>query len=291
MSSQSKHHSGKKRKVWKPNFEFQANYNDHFETPLIAYQDILCILDTLEPQRNNQTIYDPYYCNGRTAILLRQLGFDKVAHAKRDFYKDVKNDKIPNHDTLITNPPFSESHKQKCIDFCITQFLTKERPFFLLMPNYVAAKQYFRQLLEENSFENDVAYLVPASPYEYDHPEGTGHESPPFASLWFCGVGRDAIQRVKDMYKFRPERNGPRLVTSLEELENLSVISTKKRSNPRQRKKRRAANNNHQNLNSSAAFHKTSTKLDVSKLAVAAKKAKKSSRYRDGDGKRIKKRF
>ena len=27
-------------------------------------------------------------------------------------------------------------------------------------------------------------YIVPKDPYEYQHPEGTGHDAPPFASIW-----------------------------------------------------------------------------------------------------------
>lgn len=35
-------------------------------------------------------------------------------------------------------------------------------------------------------------YLVPDTKYEYFHPEGTGHSSSPFDSIWFCHLGKDS---------------------------------------------------------------------------------------------------
>jgi hypothetical protein len=70
----------------------------------------------------------------------------------------------------------------------VRQFQQDKRPFFLLTPNYVAARTHYPRILGA-SFD-DVAHLIPSSPYEYDHPEGTGHEISPFAFLWFCGIGK-----------------------------------------------------------------------------------------------------
>jgi len=226
--------------------------------------------------KQNHILYDPYYCNGKTAILLRELGFDNVIHAKRDFYKDIEQNKVPTHDTLVTNPPYSESHKEKCVEFCIDQMKRENRPFFLLMPNYVAAKHYYRRLLDEKGCTNDVAYLAPSSPYEYEHPEGTGKEIPPFNSLWFVGIGEENIIRMKELFKSRP--GGPTFLTSLEELEEQSIISTQRRPNPKQRKKRRGKSNN------------THGKNKESK-PVVTKKPKKTSKYRGSNGERIRKRF
>lgn len=278
--------SSKKRTKWNPRFEYEVDYNDHFETPLIAYQDILPVLDGLKRKRADHILYDPYYCNGRTACLLRQLGFDQLIHAKRDFYKDIEQDNVPKHDTLVTNPPYSEIHKEKCIEFCARQFLQESRAFFLLMPNYVAARSYFRQILTEKKIVEDVAYLVPSRPYEYDHPEGTGHSIPPFNSLWFIGVGKHNIKRLKESWVTRPGE--PKFVTTLEELESLSVISTQRRPNPRQRKKRQTSKNNQDGA--SSMLTNCSRRNKVSQ-PVETKKTKKTSRYRDTEGKRTKKRF
>ncbi|KAL3939495.1 MAG: hypothetical protein SGBAC_005801 [Bacillariaceae sp.] len=280
--------TSKKRKLWKPCFEYKVDYNDHFETPLCAYKDILPLLDGLNQNRKEHVIYDPYYCDGRVAVLLRQLGFDRIIHAKRDFYKDVEMNTVPEHVTLVTNPPYSDNHKEKCIEFCIQQFQEEGRAFFLLMPNYVAAKSYFRTLLNGKGCMDDVAYVVPPSPYEYDHPEGTGYEVPPFNSLWFVGIGKEKIRQMQETWQ---QKVGfARFVTSLNELERLSVISMQKRPNPKQRKKRRlqlqegevlpTKPNKQQNDKSSGTQPKS-----------AAKKSKSKSRYRDDKGKRTKKRF
>ncbi len=276
-----------KKREWKAKFDYPVDYNDHFETPLIAYQDILPILDAVQEDNKNRkehVVYDPYYCDGRTAIFLRQLGFEQVVHAKRDFYRDISNHKIPQHDTLVTNPPYSDTHKERCLEFCAQQFRDHKRPFFLLMPNYVAARSYYRRILGD--LVDDVAYFVPSQPYEYDHPEGTGHEIPPFASLWFCGIGKETIHR------FQTKTREPQFVKSLEELQARKVIPTEKRPNPRQRKKRTAAALGGENATTPVlAASRFSSKSAPSGPAVKKKSISKQSVYRDERGKRIRKRF
>jgi len=255
-------------KAWKPNFEYPVDYNDHFETPIDAYRDILPLLDSVSPanntdgnvnhcrtinsiekKRKNHIIYDPYYCNGRTKIILHTLGFDNVIHVKRDFYKDISNSTIPHHTLLITNPPFSDTHKERCLQFCVKQLRERNIAFFLLMPNYVAARKYYRQILGDSI--DDVAYFVPnpKKDYKYSHPEGTGKEESPFSSLWYCGIGKVRIKKIKDHDNDRTtddstshkvdngEGYRPNIVTSFEELVSFGVISLENRPNPRQRKK------------------------------------------------------
>ncbi|KAL7468428.1 hypothetical protein ACHAXS_008655, partial [Conticribra weissflogii] len=53
----------------KPSFPYHTNADDHCETPLQAYEDILPILDELcrslrGGKKDSFRIYDPYYCNG-----------------------------------------------------------------------------------------------------------------------------------------------------------------------------------------------------------------------------------
>jgi hypothetical protein len=133
------------------------------------------------------------------------------------------------------------------------------------MPNYVAAKGYYRRILGDAL--DDVAYVIPRTPYEYDHPEGTGHEIPPFESMWFCCVGRDRIPTLMERWnndnddddvvlvrqqqqKIRKttlsskehQCGTPRLVPSLDGLVSLGVISMQNRPNPRQRKKKKRRN-------------------------------------------------
>lgn len=78
-------------------YPYRTDYNDHFETPLEAYEHIVPLLDALHPNRNEHIIYDPYYCNGQTKVLLSNLGFSKVKHEKRDFYQDIMMNNVPFH--------------------------------------------------------------------------------------------------------------------------------------------------------------------------------------------------
>ena len=71
--------SGKESKgIW----NFAVDYNDHFETPSVAYVDILPMFLTLAEQLGKAPseliIYDPYYCQGEMVQMLAGLGFPKV---------------------------------------------------------------------------------------------------------------------------------------------------------------------------------------------------------------------
>ena len=63
-------------------WNFTVDYNDHFETPLVAYTDILPMLLTLAESLgkppNELVIYDPYYCQGGMVQMLAGMGFPKV---------------------------------------------------------------------------------------------------------------------------------------------------------------------------------------------------------------------
>jgi hypothetical protein len=171
------------------------------------------------------------------------------------------------------------------------------------MPNYVAARNYYRRILGDSI--HDVAYFVPSQDYEYDHPEGTGHEVSPFTSMWFCGVGRENIQKLKDVWctqkKESPSKTG-RFVSSFDDLVKSGTITIKNRPNPRQRKKRRKS------ITASAPETATTTppatannitkappkmmnQSDTKGSDTQPRAQKGKSRYRDESGKRTKKRF
>lgn len=342
-----------KRRPFTPNYDYEVDYNDHFETPLQAYTDILPLLDLIAPaagggetpsekdinredgdtkiiikerqrKRKEHIIYDPYYCNGRTKTILQSLGFDKIVHEKRDFYKDIREGKVPNHHTLVTNPPYSDDHKEKCLQFCTKQFREQNIiAFFLLIPNYVAARSYYRKILGDTI--HDVAYLVPDSEYSYSHPEGTGHEESPFSSLWFCCIGKERIKQLtQEGFDYRNSNshdnnnnnntkypNGrSKFVASFDELISLGVISLENRPNPRQRKKMRkmaAQSEGHSatavgggdagidgtNLDR-ASIPRSNTSVNnsnKSKEKIKGKKGRTNSKYRNTTGERTKKRF
>ena len=88
-NSTSKNH---KRRPWKASFPYETDYNDHFETPDVAYEDVAVLLDWINSAkangstksttsgRSNLILYDPYYCQGRTAQLFRDLEFTSIIH-------------------------------------------------------------------------------------------------------------------------------------------------------------------------------------------------------------------
>jgi hypothetical protein len=287
MATKAQQKHKRQRDSWKPSLlPFQADYNDHFESSIDAYRDILPLLDYLEENRDSHHLYDPFYCNGRAKVLLNQLGFSNVIHHCRDFYKDVDNRTFPDYDTLVTNPPYSDDHKERCLSFALEQLRTNGRSFFILMPNYVAARNYFRRLLQSNP-QSGVVYVIPSTPYEYDHPEGTGHTVSPFDSIWFCGIGADRVGNVQmawNKYLNDPEnkRGRPRLVTSLNELERLKEIPTGRRPNPRQRRKRRKK--------MEASTVGTSVN-EAGRNTVSAESKQTKSRHRNENGERKRKPF
>ncbi|KAL3801813.1 hypothetical protein HJC23_001209 [Cyclotella cryptica] len=270
-TAQKQNIASKSQHVGASKYPYPTDYNDHFETPLRAYSDILPLMqnvmnerlrchqsDTKSSRSTEFTIYDPYFCTGRAATMLGKIFGEcktqstkvHIQHEKRDFYKDIRQNKIPQHDILVTNPPYSGNHKERCLEFAVKQLKSHDRPFFLLMPNYVASKEYFRKVVLEESVQ--TVFVAPSSsqPYEYDHPEGTGYDTPPFQSVWFCGFSHGGTDRKMSMGTLRDhfvkshssdscgKDNGtPRIAFSVEELIRMGCISGEKRKNPRQRKK------------------------------------------------------
>mmetsp|Transcript_24763 Transcript_24763/g.52532 ORF Transcript_24763/g.52532 Transcript_24763/m.52532 type:complete len:423 (-) Transcript_24763:18-1286(-) len=287
-----------KQKVRSGDYPYPTDYNDHFETPGRAYDDIYPLLEhhirqffnnrkdkwkksdknkksntqseTRTTDESETILYDPYYCAGRAAILLRETfrRNDKsrnkhkirVQHEKRDFYADIQRNALPAYDIFITNPPYSSNHKERALEFAVSQLKRHNKPFFLLMPNYVATKDYFKKIVLGDGKIRTV-YVTPAESYEYDHPEGTGKDVVPFRSVWFCGLSYDNSSDKKEgnggkggktpewirsvigaFAKFHSSssvQQRPRISTSLQELICTGGVSGDRRPNPRQRKKMR----------------------------------------------------
>ena len=302
-----------RKRPWKPSFPYQVDYNDHFETPLQAYRDIQPLIDwmtttaaattttttnTATNNNNNEPVlYDPYYCDGQTKVLLHELGYEHVVHEKRDFYLDVQNDSVPAHTMLVTNPPYSEEHKKKCLDYALKRLKNDNTPFSLLLPAYVATKSYFRQLLQSHGLTNSMVYIVPQQDYAYNHPEGTGQDVSPFRSMWFCGLPQGKHPHVRKFWNTtRGTNQPPHLYLNFAELEVARVITAQHRPNPKQRKKmRRRMQQSNAAVVPEDSHVTASTESQAEKgEGTAAKhvsKKKKTSKYRDNSGQRKKRRF
>ena len=94
----------KLQSVSKSSWHFPVDYNDHFETPFEAYEDIDNILQnisqSLGKEKKDLIIYDPYYCKGQMVIYLNGLGYETVINRNADFYSDMETNNIPGNNLL-----------------------------------------------------------------------------------------------------------------------------------------------------------------------------------------------
>ena len=151
---------------------FEADTDDHCETSSIAYAHIAPILTYIaeqiiigkkEPRNNhNLQIYDPYYCAGTVVQHLNKLGFENVYNQPEDFYQVIQDGCVPQHDVVVTNPPYSGDHFERLIKFCVEN----NKPALLLIPEHLSKKKFVQSCLDKFFF------LTPAERYFYWTPEG-----------------------------------------------------------------------------------------------------------------------
>jgi len=182
------------------NFPYEVDPDDHCESPLEAYEHIVPLLESYclrirKQCKNKLSIYDPYFCNGRVARHLESLGFPEVYNRKEDCYTIWKDPSLyPSYDIFLTNPPYSADHIEKLMQH-VTSKDNRNKPWMLLMPNFVHKKSYFQQLIT-NTGQLPI-YLVPKKRYIYQPPptmrakkaSSTHKKSSPFVSMWYIWGG------------------------------------------------------------------------------------------------------
>ncbi|KAL7539951.1 hypothetical protein ACHAXR_009741 [Thalassiosira sp. AJA248-18] len=175
---------------------FQADPDDHCETSPAAYSHIAPLLNFLAHRLGKKPsdleIYDPYYCAGGIVRHLNNLGFHKVYNKCEDFYEVIEQNRIPSHDVVLTNPPYSGDHFDKLLAF-LSQ---NKKPSFLLLPEHFSNNK--SSLYSPDKF----CFMAPQERYHYWTPEGMrpeqekkkrkqhrnlvlGSRNSPFASHWF----------------------------------------------------------------------------------------------------------
>ncbi|KAG2423695.1 hypothetical protein HXX76_015085 [Chlamydomonas incerta] len=256
--------SGKKeqkqgKRVSSDEWPFEVDYNDHFETSAAAVDDIqpvlLALCKRLKKTPAQLAVYDPFFCQGGIRRHYTARGFTNFIHRKRDFYADVESGQLPEYDIMVTNPPYSADHKERILDFC----LRSGKPWALLLPNYVATKAYYSELVDEAGTppQQRPFYLTPVTRYAYEHPEGTGHAESPFYSIWYVGLGAHT-EAVYGACRTKLDSPGPAaaasgaraggagggggggswavtLARSVDALREAKAVPTAKRLNPKQR--------------------------------------------------------
>lgn len=218
---------------------FSSDFLDHFETPLAAYRDIEEALDAvargLGKSRASLRVYDPYYCRGAAARHLAALGFSDVHNANEDFYSSARYSDASLFDVVVTNPPYSGDHKERCL----TWLRGLGKPWFCLMWAHSAAKQWYTQSAHAADW-----FLAPTGleRYQFRHPEGKGkQDGSPHLPLWFCNTASvdHARPHTRPVHAGLTARPGLRIATSLKQLQQQGAVRAVRRGNPRQRAKAR----------------------------------------------------
>ena len=128
-----------------------SSADDHCETSPEAHAHLRRFLDDvagrLRKAPRDLVIYDPYYCAGGTKRSFAALGYERVINENEDFYAVVREGRVPAHDVLVTNPPYSADHVERCLTFAAENLERRGRPYFLLLPSYVVHKPYYVQAL------------------------------------------------------------------------------------------------------------------------------------------------
>lgn len=184
-------------------FPYPTNPDDHCETPLKSYEDILPLLHAAARSFSSSSssstlkIYDPYYCDGSVIKHLSTLGYSNVYNKKEDCYKVWQMKVEPKYDILITNPPYSEDHIERLITYVTSQTTcgTNTKAWLLLMPTWVHKKQYY--ITATTASKVTPFYIVPKKRYIYCPPpnyrtkkdSGVHKKSSPFISMWYCWGG------------------------------------------------------------------------------------------------------
>ena len=141
---------------------FEHDPADDCETCFAAYQDIAPFLNKLAQRlgksKKELCIWDPYYCAGKVKKHLQKLGFTNVVNENRDFYA-LTPAEYPPFDVLMTSPPYSKDHIQRCVQFAVSS----NRAWFILQPQYVHRKAYFGGLMAHL----DPFFMVPGREYVY----------------------------------------------------------------------------------------------------------------------------
>ena len=191
-------------------FPFETDPDDHCESPLEAYQDIVPLLQAVSDCKDGKSkpsrevkIYDPYYCNGSVVKHLNQLGFPKVHNQLEDCYEVWQNSaRYPDFDILVTNPPYSSYHMEELIRHLTStnsknkkklSLFPSNRPWMLLLPQWVHKKDYYLEATKDIQ----PFYLVPHKRYVYAPPASfrerkrsdTHKKSSPFVSMWYIWGG------------------------------------------------------------------------------------------------------
>jgi hypothetical protein len=147
---------------------FAVVSDDHCETSPTAYEHVAPLLHQLAGRLGKPAaelaIYDPYFCAGSVVRHLNKLGFRNVYNRNEDFYAALVAGELPEHDVLLTNPPYSGDHVERLAKFAAAN----GKPFLLLLPDHFAGRPSYARALGGLK----PLLLVPEVRYHYWTPAG-----------------------------------------------------------------------------------------------------------------------
>jgi hypothetical protein len=131
--------------------------------------------------------------------LLGALGFTNVYNKCEDFYALQRDSVLPDHDVLLTNPPYSADHLEK-----ISRHVAASgKPWLLLVPNFCYMKEWWRsatrRVQQVPSRSVPPFFIAPHERYMYRAPNGVAAangavrkssesiQTSPFVTFWHCG--------------------------------------------------------------------------------------------------------
>mmetsp|Transcript_107414 Transcript_107414/g.208102 ORF Transcript_107414/g.208102 Transcript_107414/m.208102 type:complete len:331 (-) Transcript_107414:31-1023(-) len=190
-------------------FAFEANIEDHCETPGNALRHIAPLLivlachlyakPTAKDSAAEMQIYDPYYCLGGMKTKLARLGFPKVYNENDDFYQAIQDNSTPPFDVLVTNPPFStDDHIASALLFA----LASGKPWFMMLPTHKVFMDDYTEvaLAAEKASGCQPFFIVPPKKYNFKTPSplppppkyghvAARHRSRICSTMWVCHGG------------------------------------------------------------------------------------------------------
>lgn len=174
---------------------------DDRETPLIAVQDVFPLVsafsDSSMKMMQDVDIYDPYYCKGAIREHLLSLGCNRrrIHNDPVDCYAAQKNKAVPLFDVLISNPPYSGDHIQRCIHYAVAS----AKPWALLLPSNVFLRPWFGASIKDQK----VWFIAPHERYGFEYDPATDNilssekeKHVPFVTMWYVGGMTDELREA-----------------------------------------------------------------------------------------------
>ena len=228
---------------------------DDRETPQRALCDVAPLLRACGTGAG-LAVYDPYFCRGGLKRLLLPLlpANSSVHNEPEDFYRVKREGRCPRHDVLLTNPPFSQDHIRRAMEFCVS----RKQPWMMLLPHNVVLRAWFSGVVARDVEGQPPMFVCPHERYAFQtNADGGGrddggggggsggagqdaHKHVPFVTIWFVG-GLSVATREKMLAAWaQSERSsGATLAQTVEEMpRRIRKILTfaKKRVNKKARK-------------------------------------------------------